>query len=349
MRHWKLWNRQLREESTSPDCHPGPRRLAARLRSLSLLCLMVVGYVGLWAGPGLGQSGRATISGRRTAVLHVIGQRVEDPNQPRNLLTPTETEQREQERIIPRDVISLYDGGVMQRIESFSPDPSPARIVVLIDNSSTLRTDLRKLASVPAAFAPEIYEGDQVMVIGYDLKPEIITDFTDQPEQLQGTLDLLRKSDAPRLYDALLVTLEDVLRPAVGFSKRIIVLVSDGLDRGSGIRFEHILAQLQNENITVYAIQVRDRTRGALRKDQPKPVEVIRQLTEGTGGKAYEIEGDIRESVRDICDELRNDRYQLTYYPEGINPINLRRLLLSSTDPTVTLRAKDWHPPLSNR
>ena len=97
-----------------------------------------------------------------TIVLHVIGKRIEDPNQPRNLLTPTEVEKREQDRIIPRDVVSLCDGGVMQRIESFSPDPTPARIVVLLDNSSTLR----KLASVPAAFAPEIYEGDQVMVIG---------------------------------------------------------------------------------------------------------------------------------------------------------------------------------------
>lgn len=349
MRHRKLWNRQLRGESAPPLDRPGPRRPVASLRSCSTLCLLVVGCVGLWATPIFAQSGRSTTSGRRTTVLHVIGKRVEDPNQPRNLLTPTEVEKREQERIIPRDVISLYDGGVMQRIESFSPDPTPARIVVLLDNSSTLRTDVRKLASVPAAFAPEIYEGDQVMVIGYDLKPEIITDFTDQPDQLQGTLDLLRKTDAPRLYDALLVTLEDVLRPAVGFSKRIILVVSDGLDRGSGIRFEQILAQLQNENITVYAIQVRDRTRGALRKDQPKPVEVIRQLTEGTGGKVYEIEGDIREAVRDLCDELRNDRYQLTYYPEGINPINLRRLLLSSTDPTVTLRAKEWHPPLSPR
>jgi hypothetical protein len=100
-----------------------------------------------------------------TTVLHVIGKQIEDPNQPRNLLTPTEVEKREQERIIPCDVVSLYDGGVMQRIESFSPDPTPAHIV-LPDNSSTLRTNLRKLASVPAAFAPEIYEGDQVMVIG---------------------------------------------------------------------------------------------------------------------------------------------------------------------------------------
>ncbi|MEY4167469.1 MAG: hypothetical protein RIR52_1293 [Acidobacteriota bacterium] len=291
------------------------------------------------------QSGRSPVSGRRAAVINIIGQRAEDPNRPKRLLSPAEEEKAAQERIIPRDVVALFDAGVPQKIESFSPDPTPARFVVLMDNSSTLQSDVGKLATIPAAFAPEIYEGDKVMVIGYDLKPEVITDFTDEPEKLQGTLELLRKSDSPRLYDALNVVVEDVLRPEVGFSKRVILIVGDGLDRGSVIKFDEILAKLQNENNSVYAVQVRDRTRGALRKDQPKPAEVLRQLTSGTGGRIHPIDGDIKAAVKEICDELRNDRYQLSYYPEGINPINKRLILLSSTDPTVTLRYKGWHPP----
>jgi VWFA-related protein len=216
---------------------------------------------------------------------------------------------------------------------------------LLIDNSMTLQSDVKKLAGVPAAFAPEIYEGDKVMVIGYDTKPEVITDFTDDPKQLQSTLSLLRKTDTPRLFDAMNVAMEDVLRPEVGFSKRVIVIVGDGLDRDSVIKFDELLSKLQDENITVYAIQVRDRTRGALRKDAPKPAEVLKQLTEGTGGKTYSIDNDVKESVKDICDELRNNRYQLTYYPDGINPINKRLLLLATSDATVQLRYKGWHPP----
>lgn len=294
---------------------------------------------------GLAQSGRSPVSGRRASVISIIGRRAEDPNRPKRLLSPAEEEKAAQERIIPREVISLFDGGVPQKIESFSPDPTPVRYVVLMDNSSTLQSDVRKLATVPAAFAPEIYEGDKVMVIGYDLKPEIITDFTDEPDKLQGTLELLRKSDTPRLYDALNVVVEDVLRQEVGFSKRVVVVVGDGLDRGSVIKFDEILSKVQNENITIYALQVRDRTRGALRKDQPKPADVLRQLTAGTGGQIYPVDGDVKVAIKEICDELRNDRYLLSYYPEGINPVNKRLILLSSTDPTVTLRYKGWHPP----
>ncbi|HEU0183691.1 MAG TPA: vWA domain-containing protein [Blastocatellia bacterium] len=291
------------------------------------------------------QSGRATVSSKRVAVVNVFAYRVEDPNKPRSLLSGNALNKEEDEKVIPKQSLEFYDGGVRQRIEAFSPDPTPARIVVLMDNSLTLQTDTKKLAAVPAAFAPEIYEGDKVMVIGYDSKPEVITEFTDDPKQLQNTLSLLRKSDTPRLFDSLNVVMEDVLRPEVGFSKRVIVIVGDGLDRDSAIKFDELLSKIQDENVTVYAVQVKDRTRGALRKGAPKPAEALKQLTEGTGGKIYSVDDDVKESVKNICDDLRNNRYQLTYYPEGVNPINKRLLLLSSSDTTVQLRYKGWHPP----
>ncbi|MCI0387601.1 MAG: VWA domain-containing protein [Acidobacteria bacterium] len=309
--------------------------------SISLSALWLFNFTATTAA----QSGRATPAGKRNMVVNVIAQRVEDPNKPKSLLSGDAAKKEEDEKIIPKQAIDMYDGGVRQKIESFSPDPTPARIVVLMDNSLTLQSDVKKLASVPAAFAPEIYEGDKVMVIGYDTKPEIITDFTDDPKQLQNTLSLLRKNDTPRLFDSLNVVMEDVLRPEVGFSKRVIVIVGDGLDRDSRIKFDELLSKIQDENVTVYAIQVRDRTRGALRKDAPKAAEALKKLTEGTGGKIYSIDDEVKDSVKEICDELRNNRYQLTYSPEGINPINKRLLLISSSDATVQLRYKGWHPP----
>ena len=309
-----------------------------------LFSLGLIGLMSLLLVPkAISQSGRAVTSSRRTEVVNVVAQRLDDPSKPRRLLSTSLNQ--ESEKIIGRQELECYDAGVMQKIESFSPDPTPARIVILMDNSATLQADVQKLASVPAAFAPEIYEGDKVMVIGYDLKPEIITDFTDDPKALQSTLSLLRKTDTPHLFDALNVVMEDVLRPAVGYSKRVIVMVGDGLDRGSKIRFEQILGTLQDENVTVYAIQVRDRTRGALRKDAPKAADALDQLTSGTGGKMFPIDGDIKQAVKEICDELRNSRYQLTYYPEGINPLNKRRLLLTASSPSLSLRYKTFHPP----
>lgn len=315
--------------------------------SVLLIAVCLGTGAGLWLlqWNARAQSGRTPTAGRRNLTVHVTVNRVDDPNKPKPLLSGSGEQNEANDQIIPKTALSLFDGGVQQRIEAFAPDPTPARIVVLMDNSTTLQADVKKLSAVPAAFAPEIYEGDKVMVVGYDTKPEVITDFTDDPKQLQNTLSLLRKAETPRLFDALNVVMEDVLRPEVGFPKRVIVIVGDGLDRDSRIKFDELIGKLQDENITIYAVQVRDRTRGALRKDAPKPAEALKQLTGGTGGAVYPIDGDIKQTVKEICDELRNQRYQLTYHPEGINPINKRLLLLSTSDPTLKLRYKGWHPP----
>ena len=73
--------------------------------------------------------------------------------------------------------------------------------------------------------------------------------------------------------------------------------------------------------------------------------EALKLLTDGTGGRIFSIDNDVKDSVKAICDELRNNRYQLTYYPEGINPINKRHLLVTSFDAGIHVRLKGFHPP----
>jgi len=53
-------------------------------------------------------------------------------------------------------------------IRNFTPDPSPARIVLLVDNSLTIRADVEKLERAAREFAYEIFEGDKLLIVGYD-------------------------------------------------------------------------------------------------------------------------------------------------------------------------------------
>ena len=77
-------------------------------------------------------------------------------------------------------------------------------------------------------------------------------------------------------------------------------MISDGLDRGSKATFEQTLAELQSENIMVYAVQAVDRTRGAIRRDVPKPKVVIDKLAEGTGGQIFSIDEPSSSSESDL-------------------------------------------------
>ena len=237
---------------------------------------------------------------------------------------------------------SVYDNGVEQSIRNFTPDPSPARIVLLVDNSLTIRADVEKLEQAAREFAYEIYEGDKLLIVGYDEQAEIVSDWTDDAKGIEKSLKLFRKKGQPYLFDAIRAVVDEALRPLPG-QKRIIVVISDGLDRGSKATFQQTLAELQSENITVYAVQAVDRTRGAIRRDVPKPKVVIDKLAEGTGGQIFSIE-EPSVAAKAICDELRKNRYVLSYVPSSA-PFGMPRALLVVGNDGITVRAKSMQQP----
>src|SRR5688572_16346395 len=251
---------------------------------------------------------------------------------------------RESNKTIPvtSKEVSVYDNGVEQSIRNFTPDPSPARIVLLVDNSLTIRADVEKLEQAAREFAYEIFEGDKLLIVGYDEQAEIVSDWTDDAKGIEASLKLFRKKGQPHLFDAIRAVVEGALRPVQG-QKRIIIVISDGLDRGSKATFEQTLAELQAENIMVYAIQAVDRTRGAIRRDVPKPKVVIDKLAEGTGGQIFSID-EPALAAKAICGELRQNRYVLSYVPSSA-PFGQARSLLVLGNQGITVRSKSMQQP----
>lgn len=238
--------------------------------------------------------------------------------------------------------LSVYDNAAEQTIRNFTPDPSPARIVLLVDNSLTIRADVEKLERAAREFAYEIFEGDKLLIVGYDEEAEIVSDWTDDAKSIEASLKLFRKKGQPHLFDAASAVIDQALRNAPG-QKHVIVVISDGLDRGSKTSFEKILADLQRLDITVYAVQAQDRTRGAIRRDVPKPKQVIDKLVEGTGGTIFSID-EPSQAAKSICDELRKNRYVVSYIPSNA-PFGEARSLLVLGDEGITVRAKTQQQP----
>jgi VWFA-related protein len=285
------------------------RAISKAATALLVICLLLAGLAAGQAGRRTG--GESDINKERGMFVNVTALRQDGSD----------------ERVTAKD-IALFDAGVEQSIQSFSPDPTPARIVILVDNSLGLRADVEKLQKATREFAYEIYEGDQVMVVGFDQQPEIISDWTDDAKKIEAALPLFRKRGEPHLLDALSAVISDAFGPFVGRTrKRVIVLVADGLDRGSRTHFQKVYDDLLRQDITVYALQIPDRTGGALRRDRLKPAQAIKKLTEDTGGRVLSV-NDSRDAAKAICDELRRNRYVLAYTPTSLPLYDARRILL---------------------
>lgn len=238
----------------------------------------------------------------------------------------------------------LYENGLEQKIKNFSYDPSPSRIVLLVDNSKTVGADVEKLKSAVMEFAYEIFDGDQLFVIAYDEKAEIIQEWTDDAKKMETSLATLRKQGNPHLFDALEVTTREILLPLMpGTRKTAIVVIGDGLDRGSKTEFDKILGELQNRDVTVYGLQLKDRTGGAYRRNQPKAGVVMSRLVEETGGRVFPLD-EAQAAAKAICDELRSNRYLLSYLPVNTSSYDNRTVFIVA-DEGISVRTKKAQPP----
>ncbi len=258
----------------------------------------------------------------------------------------TVTASREDKKADPIRIenLFLYENGIEQKIKNFAFDPSPAKIVILVDNSQTLPTSVEALKKAVMEFTYEIFDGDQLFVVAYDEKAEIIQEWTDDAKKMETGLATFRKKGNPYLFDALDVTVDQILVPLMpGTRKTAVVLIGDGLDRGSKTSFDLALNKLQNQNVTLYALQIADRTGGAYRRDQPKAPAVITQLAEGTGGRVFQFD-EAQEAAKAICDELRKNRYLLSYVPTNTSNYDARKLFLIG-DAGINIRTKTAQPP----
>jgi Ca-activated chloride channel family protein len=298
------------------------RSLSAKILTVALGLLVCSTLVSAQSG----RSARSTANLDGT-ILSVAAWRTDDKKEP-----------------IKIENLYLYENGIEQKIKNFSYDPSPSRIAILVDNSQTLRADIEKMHNAVMEFAYEIYDGDQLFVLAFDEKPEIIQEWTDDAEKLKSSLATFRKQGNPFIFDAIDATVDQVLMPLMpGTRKTALVIISDGLDRGSRTPFEKVLSKLQNENITVYALQIPDRTGGAYRRNQPKANKVINDLTEGTGGVAFPLD-EAQAAAKFICDELRKNRYLLSYFPTNTSSYDARRVFLVA-DEGINVRTKKFQPP----
>jgi VWFA-related protein len=296
---------------------------AIRFASRTVFIIAVV--FALMTANAEGQSGKGGGPSRRTVTLNVIAHTPEG-------------------RTLTRDDLDLYDAGTPQEIESFAKLDSGSRIVLMIDSSLSLRAELPALQKAAEAVVNELYADDQMMIIGYNENAEIVEDMTPDLKALQTASTKIIRKGVPNLFDALIAVSDSLAAAAKsGLEKRAIILISDGYDSESKTKYAEALRALQDENIVLYAMQVSDRTRGALLRDKPKPPAALEQLTSATGGSIFSFDK-AEESAKSIADDLRKNWYRLVYVPAGVTTFDARRLLLMPHDDKVQLKTKSQHP-----
>jgi len=230
---------------------------------------------------------------------------------------------------LKKDNFRVLEDGVRQPISNFSQAEAPMTAVLLEEFASTNYQFLYDALNASYTFANGLKKEDWVKVISYDMRPHILTDFTQDKRAVYGALNQLRIPgfSERNLFDSVYDTLDRLDRLE---GRKYIILVSTGVDTFSKLNLDQILKKIKTtRNVTIFSVGIGRalveylETRGAM-----GPISSLTYLqaenqlstfSRMTGGRAYfpRFQGELPEIFHDVASDIRN-QYNLAYHPTNI-------------------------------
>jgi VWFA-related protein len=231
---------------------------------------------------------------------------------------------------IPKTNFRILEDNVPQKIASFNLNSeAPMTIAMVIEFSNLFQQYYSQgwyetlVASY--GFVQTLQPQDYVAVIAYDLRTEILCDFTTDRGKVQEAMQRLRIpgfSEA-NLFDALAET-EERMSNIEG--RKAILLIASGRDTFSKLTFDKTRKAIQEAGVPVYAISMLQAMRimaeqymsDSQRMDFLQADNEMNTFARETGGQAFfpRFFGEFPSIFQSVSAALRN-QYSLTYAPSN--------------------------------
>jgi Ca-activated chloride channel family protein len=242
----------------------------------------------------------------------------------------------------------VYEDKAEQKITNFAPTGAPLTVVLLIEFGRTFAYFYDDVVPPAAQFIQMLRPGDWCAVVAYDLKPEILSDFTQDHNELFGALHRLTIAgfSETNLFDALRDTL-DRLDEVDG--KKAVLLLSTGVDTFSRITFDAILKRVNRTDATIYCVGMGQfaltyfDTRGMIgpidRLTFLQGENQLKTFASRTGGKAWfpRWQAEYLSIMQQVGISLRN-QYSMGYQSTNPNKDGkFRKIKVDVVDETGTV------------
>ena len=214
----------------------------------------------------------------------------------------------------PKDV-EVTEDGVKQEVAFFREASAPGEkvplsIVLVLDSSGSMKTNMRFLQEAAVTFVHKLQEVDKALVVDFNSGVRGSAEFTDDVERLEQFVENLQPWGGTSLYDAIHYALNRI-RDQPG--RKALIVFSDGDDTTSSLGEQDVIDYARAVEATVYCVGIRG---GAGLLDRG-PRGFLRKIARETGGQYFfpEKVGELMRIFSGISDELHN-HYLLGYSPQ---------------------------------
>jgi VWFA-related protein len=241
----------------------------------------------------------------------------------------------------PEDV-RIFENDVAQPISLFERETDrPLSLAVLVDTSESQRGVLADEKSAASKFIDSVIrpDKDRAAVVSFTGVPKVEQEPTNDLVKLRRGIERVRIEMSPEnerrlaagddplpkeqdpsgytgIWDAMWMTIEDLLSKAPEGTRRAIVLLSDGDDTSSTIKKQDVIDFALRSDVVIYSIGIRDANFPEGKLDSG----ALRKVSDRTGGRAFfpSQPSELQAAFSQIDQELRS-QYLIAYSPTNKN------------------------------
>lgn len=155
----------------------------------------------------------------------------------------------------------VTDNGVVQKITHFDLGGDPLSLVILVETSSRIDSIFPEIRRTGILFTQTVMgPSGEAAVVGFNDSVDKLQDFTANGDAIERTIGGMQQgTSGARLFDAMAVAVEMLTsRPQAAAEKerrrRVLFIVSEATDVGSGMKLGEVLREAQLANITIYSV-----------------------------------------------------------------------------------------------
>jgi VWFA-related protein len=219
-----------------------------------------------------------------------------------------------------RGNFAVYENGAQQKISDFKHEDVPVSLGLIIDNSGSMRTKRAGVEAASLALVRDSNPDDEVFVVNFNDEPFLDLpnqkNFTNNIQEMEEALTRIDSKGGTAMRDAIRTSIDHLLENA-NRDKKVLVLVTDGVDNASIISQDKLIKVAQQSGVLIYAVGLLE---DEDRSDASKAKRELTALAEATGGEVYfprEV-SEVEPIAHLVAHDIRN-QYTIQYTPSNNN------------------------------
>jgi Ca-activated chloride channel homolog len=198
----------------------------------------------------------------------------------------------------------VYENNALQTLKTFSAEDAPVSIGIIFDLSGSMTDKINRARNSILEFMRTANPQDEFFVIGFNDRPELIMDFTNNIDNIETRLLTVKPGHRTALLDAIYFGLNKMKQGKN--ERKALLVVSDGGDNRSRYTESEVRAVVRESDVQIYSIGIFDQY-APTREEQLGPI-LLHDVSEETGGQLFRVDdlGDMADIATKISAELRN-------------------------------------------